>query len=140
MRWAVLLLAVVCLGGPDRPDKQPATSEKDLLQGTWKLVRVELLDNRVLGAELRIAGNKFIIKEKWGKVTECSFQLPPSRGIKKIDLVVKRSKGNHTVRGVYRIQGNTLTMCMNYFTGTRPTDFHAKFPTGVVFTWQKQQK
>jgi uncharacterized protein (TIGR03067 family) len=139
MRWAVLLLAVASLGVADRPPRNGGVPDKDLLQGTWKLVRIEVGNQGNLGTVLRIRGNKFTVKEKTGTLTEGSIRLSASHGTKQLDLIVTEAPSRYVVRAIYRLERNTWTMCLNLPDRPRPPDFAAT-NSRRIYIWVRQKR
>jgi uncharacterized protein (TIGR03067 family) len=121
---AMLLTAVAALtaSGGDQTDK-------DLFQGPWRVVSAEISGKKVAGDELKemqkdpmvFRGDKLI-----GRY-EATFTLDPAKKPKEIDVVTAAGKEKMTFRGIYRLEGDELTLCLGTeANGARPASFTTK--------------
>ena len=126
MALAVGLLAVV--GAAAAEDKKP---DKDQLQGNWKVASVLAAGmepqnkDEIVGMELKFKGSKVS-----GEPFEVEFKLDASKDPREIDFTILKSpnegeKGKE-VPGVYKLEGDKLTVHISYPGGSRPTDFECK--------------
>ena len=108
------------------------------LEGGWTAVRAEQ-DAReaaeIVGHLLRFEGNTFSIREKGATIYEGTFEVDASANPRTIDFKhTGESSRGKTWRGIYRIDGDTLTICDNAgdVQKGRPTSFGTKPDSGRV--------
>ena len=115
-----------------RADETAATTDKDRLQGKWRITEAVLhgrplpLDRAVaiLGDTVEFKGDKVTLR------TESTFTLDPSKSPKWIDMPKADGKG---FVGVYALDGDKLTLhCAVPGTTARPTEL--EFKKGVNTT------
>ena len=124
---------------------QTAAEVRQTLQGAWTATKAER-DGKsaedVIGHRLTFSGERFRIRNKDGKdVYAGAFHLRPAMKPPAIDF-------NHTLgalkakqwKGIYRLDGDTLTICDNAIDmkKPRPTAFEAKAGSGdIVITFER---
>ena len=135
MRIATLLtLAGLVLGGPAF-----AADAKDL-DGKWVIVSVERAgkaDEAFKGAVREIKDGKYTLTPKEGKPLEGTFTVDGAK--KTIDI--KPTEGNYkgkTLLGIYKLEGDMLTVCFAEPDQERPTEFASK--AGVVLVVHQRHK
>lgn len=105
-----------------------ANSDKALLKGDWdfvsvapkpkddgpKLVRVEFAETKV-----------FLRHENECPSCEFDFKLSPDESPKQIDMSAKLEDEDEvqTMKGIYRLDGDSLVICVGGGGGERPTEF-----------------
>ncbi len=134
-----LMLATVGIVGISA-EAPTVASAKDLghLQGSWTAMRAEY-DGReapdIVGHLLVFEDGEFSIKEKGVTIYRGTFRLDTSASPSAIDFThtAYSSKGK-TWRGIYRIDGDTLTICddAHAVQKGRPTRFDTKPNSGHV--------
>jgi uncharacterized protein (TIGR03067 family) len=124
MRMTQDIGAVVLDGAADtvaEPKKGPR-GDRDLIQGTWRIVRLEA-DGRpekeanYVGNTFTFRGNKAFLKEGKHPPIEFGFELDPSATPRTIDL----SARTKILPGIYQLKGDELRLCLSL--EDRPTDF-----------------
>jgi uncharacterized protein (TIGR03067 family) len=110
------------------------------IQGTWTPQFAESEGRKQTEAEVkfRFAGDKLIFLEKSGKAKEATFTLDASKKPAEIDMMV----GANTVKGIYRLMGDTLWICMSRPGEGRPKTFQTVGTKAmlVVFRREKDSK
>ena len=75
-------------------------------------------------------GNELTIFEGDKNVGKATFTLDPAKKPKTIDMTATEGPGKgKTMYGIYRIEGDTLTLCIGE---ERPTDFNGAGKAGLV--------
>jgi uncharacterized protein (TIGR03067 family) len=133
------MLATVGIAGI-AAGSQDVASAKDpgKLRGKWTAVRAEQ-DAReaadIVGHLLLIEGDKFSVQEKEVTIYEGTLGLDKSASPSAIDFKhTGHSSRGKTWRGIYRIDGDTLTICDNAGDPqkSRPTSFATTPNSGRV--------
>jgi uncharacterized protein (TIGR03067 family) len=105
-----------------------AKSDKELLQGAWKIVSADMGGKKADDDELaRMQEKPMVFKgDKLISRYESDFKLDPTKDPKEIDVVPldgpETEKGK-TFRGIYRLEGDQLTICTGLPDGVRPKGF-----------------
>jgi RNA polymerase sigma factor (sigma-70 family) len=115
-------------------DKAPK-EVKGKLECTWTVLSVEVQGQKVydlakVPAEKKIVvirDGKFVLKQG-DKTEERPFQIDPAKKPKQIDLFLPSLVMGQKVawRGIYSLEGDTLTACFDLSLQTRPSEFTTK--------------
>ncbi len=119
---------------------KPATTDKDRIQGLWVARSMEKgtqpAPKEILAAlKLEFAGDK-IIAHGGPKPDEGRFTLRPKGRPKEIDLV----RGDKVYPGIYELQGDVLTLCINDPGQERPTEFKTAAGSEQVLLVLRREK
>jgi uncharacterized protein (TIGR03067 family) len=144
------LIALMCwmvLGAGLAPVlAQPARDDRTL-QGTWTATRAERdgkAADDVIGNRLSLTANRFQIHSKDGtRLYAGTVKMDPSVKPAAIDFQHTEGSLKGTVwKGIYAIDGDTLTVCDNApeVGKSRPTAFKAKSRSGYVLVTFKRAK
>jgi uncharacterized protein (TIGR03067 family) len=147
-----LVAAMVLLTVAAAWARGPATTDKDALQGTWRLASAEVnkqaipLDklkegNVVIVGILTIKGDAYSFR--LGKTRlEFTFKVDPSAKPRAIDLTAcEGPQKGKTYHGIYKVEGDTYTICRNVEPGKeRPGDFVTRPGSGLMLTvWTRDK-
>lgn len=97
-------------------------------QGTWRLVSAETdgapaPKERIDGVTVTIAGKTHTVRVKdQVAAKDVAFELDPSKSPREVTDTVGEGK---VIRGIYKIEGDTLTSCVAPVNAARPTEFSA---------------
>jgi RNA polymerase sigma factor (sigma-70 family) len=125
---AVAVLAVVLLLLLRRPAARPVPApltDRELIQGTWDGDRAEMGGNVAQGFvfDFVFAGDQCAMNAAGIGQIVAQFQLDPARNPKGITL---RSPLGFVWPGIFKFDGDTLTLCVNQGGPERPTTFDSK--------------
>jgi uncharacterized protein (TIGR03067 family) len=139
MRMTTLLMALLTVGTLSGalgvlsvlaapPGAGDGGSDRDKLQGTWK-VTAATLDGTGVGPEIEQMKKGFVLVFRGDKVTikvEADYMLDPTKTPKQIDLspsLGDAKEKNPTIRGIYELSGDDLKLCIGGPDADRPTAF-----------------
>ncbi len=120
-------------------DETPQDEERIL--GTWALVSSEeggqkAPEQVIQEAKVIFAADGKMTAKQGAKEQEFTYQLDPAKNPKEFSGT--NDKGR-TVLGIYKLDGDTLTICFDR-SGARPTEFASKEGTTVVLEVLKREK
>jgi uncharacterized protein (TIGR03067 family) len=146
-----LIFAVVPLVAADDP-AQDLKKERDKLEGEWTIVSVEgkgkkLPDDYIKGWKLTIKGDQWTFMSRKTEY-KSTFKIDPAKDPKTIDLTGKSfdlTKGADVESlspGIYKLEGDTLTVCRTSFDPERPKEFKTTEETGArrIEVWKRAKK
>jgi uncharacterized protein (TIGR03067 family) len=143
MKWRVLTLvaAGLLLVAADAKE-DAAKKDRGRMQGTWKVESAtkggkKAPAEKTQAMRLVIEGDKITVKEG-GHDETATFTLLPDQKPPAIDIKPSRG-GEKTVRGIYRIEGDTITMCWSH-AGDRPKEFASKEGSDFILLVLKREK
>ena len=155
---ALLALAVLGLGAggvayhalaadaPAAAKEGGAKGDLDKLQGTWLIVSMEMggkkaPEDEVKGYTFVVKDDKATLSDGKGLTQEAVLKLDPGKDPKEIDMAVDEGGKNEVHKGIYKLEGDTLTLCKSHPPDERPGAFATKegekWPALVVFKKKK---
>jgi RNA polymerase sigma-70 factor (ECF subfamily) len=112
-----------------QPEEAPKKTDQEQLQGTWTLTAAEVggkkataEEIKTIGGQVLFAGDKAVMTQG-GRVEEVTFRLDPAKRPKEMNIVFGFTEVH---RAIYRLDGNTLTICKSHPPADRPTAFATK--------------
>src|SRR5262249_38813497 len=135
-----------------RAETDADKKDKEKLQGTWYVVSAESggeenPDIKKQKHFLAIKGDEFSIRRGDEVMVKGTFKVDSSKKPKIINMKVKEgSKVNdddeaETARGIYKLEGDELTWCVNEpGSGNRPKEFATKEGTKIMLFKLKREK
>ena len=138
-----LLLSSAALG--NKPDDAAAKDLKALV-GKWKLEKAELGGKDILALFKDL---KFEIPESGkyklefgGQKDEGTFTVDPSKKPAEMDITgVEGANKGKTIKAIYKLDGDTVTICYGLGGGDRPTKFETKEGTmQFLAVYKREQK
>ena len=122
---------------------QDAKKELDQLQGEWTMHSREVNGKPSANTnwKLTIKGDQWTVTRPDGDnaAVQATIKLDPSKNSKEIDLT---SKGDRSMRGIYRLEGDTLTFCRPgpSQNAERPKEFKTTDSPNEIIVWKRTQK
>src|SRR5262245_49892516 len=140
-RGLPIVLAVGLLMGAEPSDAAKEGLKK--LQGEWIVEKAQRggMDapaDKLLKLRIKIDGTRISIDEGEARDEAAQLALDPSQKPAAVDIKPLR-EGKDTVRGIYKLDGDSLTMCWAK-EGERPTEFASKTGTSHVLFVLKRKK
>jgi uncharacterized protein (TIGR03067 family) len=112
------MIPVACLLIAAETKENTAKKDKEVLQGEWACVSIEVMGLELTGKDfeackfdLVFKADKMLHKVKEGTVT-CSYSLDPTTNPKSIDTVQEEDGKPVTTKGIYRLEKDMLTLCI----------------------------
>jgi uncharacterized protein (TIGR03067 family) len=148
-----VLMAVVLIAaaGPllagDKPAEDAVRKELQKFEGTWRITSLEmegmkLPDDQVkqMAARLIIQGDQFTFKDPVS-IHKGTFKVDPGKKPKQIDITFtegpEKGKG---IQGIYKLEGDTYTLCASIAGKERPVEFASKPGSGHVLEVLKREQ
>jgi uncharacterized protein (TIGR03067 family) len=122
------------------------TKDQDLLQGNWKVASLESSGKKAeakafAGWNLVVEGDKMTARDGTEVMDESTFRLDPAAKPRAIDLkVVTGPDKGKAVRGIYRLEGDELSICVAEPEKDRPTVFRTAEGSGHTLLVFKRAK
>ena len=118
--------------------------ELDKLQGEWTCVSSEVRGKKrpdTLNAQckLTIGENQWVVTYRDSPSgARATIEIDPSKDPKTIDLTFRG--GDEPSPGIYKLEGDTLTVCYGTAGGERPKEFKTTQETGLLVVWKREKK
>lgn len=133
----VLFVSLTVLAGCGKEASILPKEDKELIQGTWVLVKLEnagKAENEMTGALLTFNNGQATLKEpdrpgKDGQLMAAGKEIPGTyildgaKNPKELDLVMTEGKRPERLAAIFKIDGDTLVICMAEDKQPRPTAF-----------------
>jgi RNA polymerase sigma factor (sigma-70 family) len=145
---AVTLTCTAVFGGLALADKPAAGKDADQkdeekIVGTWLAVSCEeggkkVPEEKVKEARLILAADGKLTHDFGKRDKSGTYKLDPAKKPKEFTV---STNGGETLNGIYKLDGDTLTICANGVDGgERPTEFASKDGTQVLLLALKREK
>jgi uncharacterized protein (TIGR03067 family) len=115
--------------------------EKAKLEGTWVGTSYKrgpgVVSKENVGTQLTIAKDAYESKGTYAISKKGSLKIDEAKGI--IDFTSSEgfSKGK-TFQGIYKLEGNVLTICYTQASDKRPTEFKSEQISTILITFEKK--
>lgn len=140
MKRVVVLVAVLTSAAMARAQEKASAGDVGALQGQWKAILVkdkgaDAPPEIVQSLRVTVKGNEIttVFAGNEGEIV-AKYRLDAKKSPKSIDLL--RLEGGQVVetyRGIYKLDGNRWTLCVNLTNdGERPTEFASPLATTTV--------
>jgi uncharacterized protein (TIGR03067 family) len=141
---AVLPCVVVFLIVAATPARDPK-KELEKFQGEWTGVSLEengkkFPDEHVKKFKLTIKGEKWTVQIGDRELGEATFKIDPSKSPKRIDMTFKVEGEDLDSQGIYKVEGDTLTLCRARGKAERPKEFKCRDNQDNLEVWKRVKK
>ena len=118
--------------------------ELEKFQGKWATASVTVdgeAEDAIMDRFLAIKGDKATFLDKNKETGTGSIKLDPGKSPAHLDFTYEDgpAKGT-TLKGIYKIEGDTMTLCLGGIGKDRPTEFASKPGSGTILIVQKRVK
>ena len=149
MKWRILLAVAIgfwpiadTFAVPDwQGKKKKPQDDRERVQGTWTAAFWESNGTKLQGSlKIVLRGTRWVLTVD-KDIIKGTLKMDPTQKVKTFDATITEGSGaGTTVPGIYRLEGDTWTVCWNIF-GSRPTAF-ATSPTspGVLFILKRAKR
>jgi uncharacterized protein (TIGR03067 family) len=122
--------------------KQDLQKEKARLRGTWVLTSFEIAGMKIQSEmKLIFTNDKMALVSKNGKPLASSYRINPSKKPATIDVVAPIGPMKGKINpGIYKVEGNSLTLCQGEPGQLRPTAFASKQGSPTILMVFKRAK
>jgi uncharacterized protein (TIGR03067 family) len=139
-----LVAGLLLVGLADVPTKD---QEQQKLQGTWTVTAHTAGGKKTAPKEIAtwrviVKGNEITARDGIDLLSAYVFRLDPSASPRAIDLDVTAGPDkDRKVLGIYKLEGDTLTVCVPEPGKARPKEFASKEGSGhLLFVFQREKK
>jgi uncharacterized protein (TIGR03067 family) len=127
-RRLILLVVSLAVVGPLTAADKDKEKDEDRLQGSWSVTATTfdgkaVPEDQVKGRKLTFKGKEFT-STGGPKERTLSFTLEPGKDPRRIDM--KRADQEQAVLGIYKLDGDELTICYGEPGKERPTKFKSE--------------
>jgi uncharacterized protein (TIGR03067 family) len=142
-RAVLPIVILVILIGAATP-AQDAKKEAEKLQGQWVGVSWETRGfqhpaEAAQQRKLTVKGDGWIVKQGDEPENKAAFKIDPSKDPKTIDLTFEQGKFRK-MHGIYKLEGDTLTVCLTRDNKERPKEFKTSKEDGILMVWKRGKK
>jgi uncharacterized protein (TIGR03067 family) len=124
--------------------QEKGKTDQDKIQGTWTFVTVEKggvesTNDIPKDAKVIFTTDKVKIQAE-GKEMEIGYKLDPSKKPGHIDLTINEGGKDAVLKGVYKLEGDTLKVCFAGPGEKRPTELRSELGSSEMYVVMKREK
>jgi uncharacterized protein (TIGR03067 family) len=139
---ALLVAVAVTVAGARQAhaDKKEPVKDEEAILGTWVLESIEeggmKGGDRFKDTTLTFTADGKIMSKLGGQEQSFTYSLSPGTSLKEFTAMNDQGR---TLRGIYKLAGDTLTVCFDR-NGNRPDEFSSPEGTTIVLEVLKREK
>jgi uncharacterized protein (TIGR03067 family) len=126
-------------------EAQDTGRDLEKIQGEWTMVSMEERGEKiqyedVSRMKLTVNGNQWIVRRKGQDVEQkYTIKIDSSQNPKVLDLTPDVGYRDFVSLGIYKLEGDTLTLCRTTETGDidRPREFRTTREEGILVVWKR---
>jgi uncharacterized protein (TIGR03067 family) len=145
-KYVLTTASLALLGlGSGRAEDARDSKDREKLDGTWKLTRVEQdgkENPRAVGSRVEIRDGRIMAFDSENKQNfAISFKTDPGRKPHEIDMKIVEGKDKgKTAEGIYALEGDTLKICYSHDKGKRPREFKTSGEQQISLELKREKK
>ena len=124
-----------------------AKKELEKLQGEWTMVSREMGGQKTREEVLKqfrltITGDEWLVMYQGKENLRTKLRIDPTKDPKVLDMIRKDGNDEDVSLGIYKLEGDTLTLCRMMQSGdiARPREFKTTREGEVVVVWRREMK
>jgi uncharacterized protein (TIGR03067 family) len=128
-----------------QPPQAVGKTELEKFQGEWTMLSMEIRGKQVSDkiakeSKLTVKGDQMALVFN-NKASKATIKLDPSKDPKTIDVVFVGPAGQENPNpGIYKLEGDTLTICRVADGKARPKEFSTAGGIGFLTVWKRAGK
>jgi uncharacterized protein (TIGR03067 family) len=140
MPLAACVLLVVA-----QPSQDAGKTELEKFHGEWTMLSMEIRgkqvpDKTAKDSKMTVKGDQMTVIFN-NKASTATIKLDPSKDPKAIDVVFVGPAGKESPNpGIYKLEGDTLTLCRVAADKARPKEFSTAGGVGYLTVWKRAGK
>jgi uncharacterized protein (TIGR03067 family) len=132
--------------GPGADARRENRPDSERLMGKWALVSLvqngeELPSDQARDLRLELTDKRFRSNLPSRLFGEAAYTIDPSQQPRWMDVISPGDLGEHVCRGIYRLEGEQLTLCHARPGDERPTRFESRPDSSITLTrWRRADR
>jgi uncharacterized protein (TIGR03067 family) len=116
--------------------------DQELLQGEWSMISMEIrsvksTDDDVKNYKLTVNGDKWVVTKGEKIIVNAVIRIDQLKAPWVIDLVQKTGGADLISPGIFKIEGDTFTMCRTGGYKDRPKEFKTTLDSSILVVWKR---
>jgi len=117
-------------------------TDLELLQGEWSMISLEIRgvkspDESVKLYKLKIEGDDWSVTKGTKSSMQAVMKLDETESPRSLDLIYKVGQTELLSQGIYKIEGDTFTLCRTGGYKERPREFKTTPDAYILTVWKR---